>query len=560
MSDKPDHEEDSPAYRFLVIEDEQTMRKFLQEVLRLEGHDCEAAATCAEGRAIFQKDRFACAIIDLGLPDGSGLDLLSEFSGEDPCLVSIVLTGDSSADTIISTMRGGAFDYLTKPIDTVSLRAAVGRALSHHAVSRERTELFRLLLDEREQLRAKVEAATADIRDYAAARELSNARLRGLLKLAQLSNQYYSEDQLFRQVFSELTHNVPIRGLALCDCLRQKLTCAFCPKGEMTIEIVSSIGSSASVGGFDPLMAEAEPTLMMQEWLDRNSTLDTTQLTPVVFPQALWKRSTTIVGYFLDADFEISPGDQEFLDTSAYFLAFEWERAQLLFHVAHHASLGNIAVELARNFIQPLTAIQTAADFINESLTSDDERQGMRIVGENVDKLRRQTQEFRRLSLLRENAIETVRLDEYVDQALEMLSVAVQSRGVNIQKEFIPDCECVLLNGTALARTFLDLILGAVRLVEMGGNLALRLFEMDRDHITFEISHGGHRTISPSSAPVLAGAEAPTGNPGLMLAERAIHTCGGTLTTEVSEDGRTVVRIILPRNATTASLRGEGIG
>ncbi len=312
--------------------------------------------------------------------------------------------------------------------------------------------------------------------------------------------------------------------------------------------------------GFDPLMAEAEPALMMQEWFDRNTRLDTTTVTPFVFPQALWKRSTTTVGFFLDESFVTSAGDAEFLDTCAYFLAFEWERAQLLFHIAHHASLGSIAVELARNFIQPLTAIQMAADFVVESLETDDERQGMKIVGENVDKLRRQTQEFRKLSLLRENAIETVRLDEYVDQALEMLSVAIQSRGVTIQREFIPDCECVLLNGTALARTFLDLILGALRIVEMGGMLMLRLYDMDGEHITFEISHTGLQSLPASiSSPAFGSVDASSDNPGLMLAERAIHACGGTLTTELAEDSRAVVRIVLPRNATTTTLRRDAI-
>lgn len=544
-------------YRFLIVEDEMAMRTYLAEMLRKEGYECETAATCGEGRSLFQKGRFACGIFDLGLPDGNGLDLLSEFSSEDPCMVSIVLTGDSAPETIISTMRGGAFDYLHKPIDGVALKASVARATAHHAVQNERAELFQLLLQEREQLRAKVEAATADIRQYATACEMSNARLRGLLKLAQLSNQYYTEDQLFRQVFAELAHHVPIRALVLCDNLRQRLTSAIRPEGAIAVDVISSVGAGASMTGFDPLLAEAEPAMMMLDWLERNSSIATTKLLACVFPQALWKRSTTAVGFFLDSDYRIESGDTEFLDTCAYFVAFEWERAQLMFHIAHQASLGNIAVELARNFIQPLTAIQTAAEFVKESLESEDERQGLKIIETNVDKLRRQTQEFRKLSLFRENAIETVRLDEYIDQALEMLSVAIQSRGVTIQKDFIPDCECVLLNGTALARTFLDLLLNAVRIVEMGGLLTLRLFEMDRDHVTFEISHPGDRRASVAANALSAD---PAGsNPGLMLAERAIHACGGTLTAELGEDSRSIVRIVLPRNATTAGLRREGI-
>lgn len=546
-------------YRLLVVDDDPAIRNFLEQVLEREGHECDTVATCAEARAVFQKARYACAFIDLGLPDGSGLSLLSEFTGEDPCLVPIVLTGDVSADTVITTMRGGAFDYLRKPLDLVTLRAALGRAFSHHALSNDRAELFQLLLQEREQLRAKVEAATKDIRQYASACESSNQRLRGLLKLAQLSNHYYTEEELFREVFRELATHAPIRALALCDCLRQKMQCAVRRSPNEPIVVFGSLGS-APVTGFDVFLAEAEPGLVIQEWIDRNSGVTTSELRAVICPQALWKRSTMTVAFFLDANYDVDPVEQEFLDTCAYFLAFEWERGQLLFHIAHQASLGNIGVELARNFIQPLTAIQIAADFVNETLSSPEGQAGLGIIGENVDKLRRQTQEFRKLSMMRENAVETVRLDEYVDQALDMLSVAFQNRNVTVHREYIADCECVLLNGTALARTFLDIVLGALRAVDMGGEIRLRLFELDADHVTFEISHAGsvraHGGVDPAAAYASETFERP---PGLLLAERTIHSCGGTMNVELGDDGNTVVRIVLPRNATMPALRREGI-
>jgi hypothetical protein len=93
----------------------------------------------------------------------------------------------------------------------------------------------------------------------------------------------------------------------------------------------------------------------------------------------------------------------------------------------------------------------------------------------------------------------------------------------------------------------------------MGSTLSLRLFEMHPEHITFEINHGGPKGLLLSASPALAGTDAAGANPGLMLAERAIHTCGGNLTTEITEDGRAVVRIVLPRNATTGALRREGV-
>lgn len=246
--------------RFLIVEDEQAQRNLLREVLRREGYECECASTCAEGRDLFSKGKYACALIDLGLPDGNGLTLLSDFSSEDPCTVLMVLTGDTSAETIIDTMRGGAFDYLRKPVDLITLRAAVSRAMAHHAMAMERAELFRLLLEEREQLRARVEAATADIRQYASACEVSNSRLRALLRLAQMSTEYYTDEHLFRQVFAELASHLPLRGLALCNATRRKLLMAVQPEGALEVEFLGS--ESMSLSGYDSVLAEADPGLL----------------------------------------------------------------------------------------------------------------------------------------------------------------------------------------------------------------------------------------------------------------------------------------------------------
>ncbi|GMV90295.1 MAG: hypothetical protein AMXMBFR82_00730 [Candidatus Hydrogenedentota bacterium] len=543
--------------RFLIVEDEQAQRNLLREVLRREGYECECASTCAEGRDLFSKGKYACALIDLGLPDGNGLTLLSDFSSEDPCTVLMVLTGDTSAETIIDTMRGGAFDYLRKPVDLITLRAAVSRAMAHHAMAMERAELFRLLLEEREQLRARVEAATADIRQYASACEVSNSRLRALLRLAQMSTEYYTDEHLFRQVFAELASHLPLRGLALCNATRRKLLMAVQPEGALEVEFLGS--ESMSLSGYDSVLAEADPGLLVRESTVHIGGIDVDALDFLVYPQVSRSGTTSTVAFMLVKGREPDVSDSEFLDTCAYFLAFEWERGQLLYHVAHHASLGNIGIELARNFIQPLTAIQTAVEFVSETIDNKEAEQGLAIVAENADRLRRQTQEFRKLSTLRENAVETVTLADYVEQALDMLTVAIQNRGVTIKREFQSECECVLLNGTTLARTILDVILGSLRSVEMGGTITLRLQESDNQHVAFEVAYKatGSAAASSQARDELSGSAAV--NPVLQLAERTVHACGGSLSVEVADQVRTTVRIQLPRNATNPSRRWEPV-
>lgn len=528
------------------------MQETLVKVLAHAGYMVDSASTCSEGRDIFEIGRYACALIDLGLPDGSGLDLIEEFSATDPNTVQIVLTGESSTDVVIGTMRAGAFDYLTKPVDLTTLKAAVSRAMSHFAVVRERAELFQLLMEERDQLRSRVEAATADLR-------LQNDRLQTLLELSRLPTHHLTANGLMRSVFHEVAKHIPLRCLALCDVTRQKFLAVYSEEdGEL--RSLASEGDSAHVG-FDSLLAEAEPRLLVQNWVERNTGLDTTGLLSHVFPQTFWNRSVCSVGFYFDSSLIEDDSTTEFLGMCSHFLASEWDQGNLLLQVAHNASLGNIATELARNFIQPLTAIRMAADIIRESDSSNGMKDGIDVIIANMDRLRIQTQEFRKLALLREDSVETVQLDEYVNQALDMLSVAIQNRGVIIEKEFMGESECVLLNGTALARTFLDLLLGSLRAVGVGGTIYLRLFPVGKDHIAFEMSHDALDAGIFGEKP--SGRGGPQGelenHPGLQLANRTVHSCGGKLTVDTSDSGKGRLRILLPRNATNPAMTREPV-
>ncbi len=535
----------------LIVEDDPAQRKFLEKLLQQTGYRCQTAECCAEGRERFAFESFALGLIDLGLPDGSGLSLLGEFVRQDPTFVPIVLTGDSNTETVIGTMRAGAFDYLTKPVDRTTLAAALARAFAHHTVRRERAELLGLLIKEKEQLEARVQAATADIRQYATACEVSNARLRSLLSLTQLTQTFFSDEILLRSTFKEVARHVPLRCLTLCDVSRQRILGVYPHEPEDLHFINVEVGGNPV--GYDALLAEAEPRLLVQLWVERNINLDTQGLSLLVFPQRVWSRSVCTIGFHVEEGFDVTASDEEFLGMCAHFLAFEWEQANLLLHVAHHASLGNIALELARNFVQPLTALRTTTDFVSETVLTPEASEGLAVIRENVERLRRQTQEFRKLSLLREGCVETVQLDEYINQALDILAVAIQNRGVIIEKSFDTDCECVLLNGTALARTFLDLILSALRSTELGSRLHLSLHGAGSGHVVFEICYNGSST---GYAGRLPEAEDFQTHPGLQLAERTVHTCGGKMSVTVDRSQKRCVRVVLPRNASDPSAAG----
>jgi DNA-binding response OmpR family regulator len=552
----------SAAQRVLVVEDEPIQREFLAFVLEQFGCDHDMAGSIREAEGIFSKGRYACSLVDIRLPDGDGRDLLARLGAIDNCLVQIVLTGDAHSDTIIASMRSGAFDYLTKPVESATLTAALSRALAHHSVILERAELFHLLYEEREQLRARVDAATADIRQYAAACELSNARLRSLLHLTQVSSNYYSEEALIRRVFEEIREHMPLQGIAICDHANRRVVAlglvqASAPDSPV---FVSSGGSGILSADYDPLLAEVEPEQMLANYAMRELGIDAP--TRLVYPQRILNRTAYVAGFFLGGSFKPGPADREFLDMCAYLLAFEWEQGKLLYHVAHQASLGNIAVELARNFVQPITAIRTAADFLRELADDPEFHQGLTVIQENLERLQRQTQEFRKLSVLRENCVETVNLEEYLAQATEMLAVAIHNRSVTVHTDITTSGECVLINGAALARTFLDLMLGALRTVHVGGQIWAILREANSGHVAFELSHDGPQEgifVDAHSSVVASAADSEQAHLGLQLAERTVHACGGTLNFEFDQQDRGVLRITLPRNAAKPALhQGDG--
>ena len=113
----------------LIVDDDQNMRKSLADILRIKGYQVLAAGCGEEGLALLGRQFVALALIDLGLPDISGLDVLERMKTKSPATQAIVLTGQASVDSAIEAARRGAYSYLLKPYDMNLLLLHVRRAL-----------------------------------------------------------------------------------------------------------------------------------------------------------------------------------------------------------------------------------------------------------------------------------------------------------------------------------------------------------------------------------------------------------------------------------------------
>ena len=112
----------------LVIDDEPSVQYAFRRVFGDEGVTVLPAHTLAEGRARAAEDRPDVIVLDIQLPDGSGLDLFRELHASDPKRPIVFITAHGTTETAIEAMKGGAFDYLVKPLDLDRLSALLGRA------------------------------------------------------------------------------------------------------------------------------------------------------------------------------------------------------------------------------------------------------------------------------------------------------------------------------------------------------------------------------------------------------------------------------------------------
>lgn len=112
--------------RVLLVEDEALFARAVTKRLQLAGYECERAETIADGRALARQFQPDLALLDMRLPDGNGIDLLSEFTAKG--IAVIVMTAYGEVSDAVNAMKQGAIDYLKKPVDLEELLLVVEKA------------------------------------------------------------------------------------------------------------------------------------------------------------------------------------------------------------------------------------------------------------------------------------------------------------------------------------------------------------------------------------------------------------------------------------------------
>ncbi len=135
----------------LLVDDEDASRKALL-LLLAKGNDSylKGVGTGSEAFELLASERFDIVITDLFLPDCSGIDILKKVKEDSPQTEVIMITGHASAETAVSAMKEGAYDYITKPLNIDELKIIIGKAVEKGRLLSENVYLKKQLLDKYE--------------------------------------------------------------------------------------------------------------------------------------------------------------------------------------------------------------------------------------------------------------------------------------------------------------------------------------------------------------------------------------------------------------------------
>jgi two-component system, OmpR family, KDP operon response regulator KdpE len=126
----------APAPKVLLIEDEKQIRRFVRLAIEEEGCSVNEAETVADGLIQAGLGKPDLLVLDLGLPDGNGIDLIRDLRGWSDVPV-LILSARAQENDKIDALDAGADDYLTKPFSVGELRARVRALLRRRARSGE---------------------------------------------------------------------------------------------------------------------------------------------------------------------------------------------------------------------------------------------------------------------------------------------------------------------------------------------------------------------------------------------------------------------------------------
>ena len=158
----------STAGKVLIVDDDRFVRMALSEALRSWEYEIVEADNVKEAKKVFADEEPPIALLDIDLPDGSGLDILTWIKEQAPEAIVVMITGNVDVENTVAALRGGAHDFIGKPVRLEELRVTLRNAaetrdlrreVGHARTDRKRGFDFSEIIGESDAMKKSIELA-----------------------------------------------------------------------------------------------------------------------------------------------------------------------------------------------------------------------------------------------------------------------------------------------------------------------------------------------------------------------------------------------------------------
>ncbi|MCW3093105.1 MAG: transcriptional regulator [Ferruginibacter sp.] len=153
------------SMKILIIEDEPALQASIQKYLEHQGFVCEAVGDFKKGKEKINAFNYDCVVVDIGLPFGSGLDIVKELKEIESTTGIIIISARNSLEDKLQGLETGSDDYLTKPFHLSELNARINAIIRRKSFGGSKTISFNEIKLYVDAMRVTVNEKTIDLTD-----------------------------------------------------------------------------------------------------------------------------------------------------------------------------------------------------------------------------------------------------------------------------------------------------------------------------------------------------------------------------------------------------------
>ena len=269
--------------KILIADDEPKIGQMLAEVLTDDGYQVATCTYSLDALRTLKSSRYDLLLTDLKMPVLNGLELSKRAHRIDPELVTVVLTGYASAESVIEALRSGVVDYLTKPFDITELRNVVRRALEVRNMRRDDRQMLNQLkqanlglVKARNDLSEKITLVQANLSQTSTVLEKRVRELSMLNDVSRVVNSVLDLEKLLEVYLELVSSKIGIRNCSIM---------LFDPEVQndsskaRTLKVVAALGRSArklvgqrlsAEGGIEGWVTQNRIPVLIEDLADRS--------------------------------------------------------------------------------------------------------------------------------------------------------------------------------------------------------------------------------------------------------------------------------------------------